>query len=84
MLWETHAAVRYRDGRVLLMDMSDQREEDLRRAGFCAYMILFEHDNGSLLEAELWSQDRPVMPDYLNAAHLLFGDEPGSLLFDDR
>jgi hypothetical protein len=27
-------------------------------------------------------QEEPTLPDYLNAAHLLFNDEPGSVHWD--
>lgn len=73
------AAIRYRDGAFILKDVLHERASDLRRAGFRAYPIHLAHDNGSQLEADLWSQEPPRVSDYLNAVQLLFDNEPGSL-----
>ncbi len=75
----TQAAVRYRDGHVILMAVFREQATDLRRAGFRAYPLRLDRDHGSPLEADLWSQETPRLSDYLNAAMLLFDDEPGSL-----
>jgi len=76
------AAIRYRDGTVILKDVLHERAKDLRRAGFRAYCIRLAHDNGSQLEADLWSQEPPTVSDYLNAVQLLFDNEPGSLSWE--
>jgi hypothetical protein len=75
----TRAAVRYRDGRVALMVVLRDEATSLRRAGFLAHHMRLRRDDGSVLEADFWTQERPRLSDYLNAAFLLFGDEPGSL-----
>jgi len=84
MLHTTSAVLRYRDGCVVLMNALRVGEEDLRCAGFRAYWIRFEHDDGSRFAAELWSQDLPTLADYLNAAQLLFDTQPGSLSWAPR
>lgn len=76
------AAIRYRDGALILKDVLHERAKDLRRAGFRAYCIRLAHDNGSQVEADLWSQEPPTVSDYLNAVQLLFDNEPGSLSWE--
>lgn len=75
----TRAVVRNRDGGATLHDVLSKESAMLRRAGFRSYSIRLEPDHGPALEANLWSQDEPRLTDYLNAALLLFGDQPGSL-----
>jgi hypothetical protein len=76
------AAVRYRDGHVILVDVLRNDAKTLQRAGFSPHPIRLEHDDGSAVESDLWTQDTPQLADYLHAAFLLFGDEPGSLSWD--
>ena len=54
----------------------------LWRAGFRPSVLRLRRDRGGVVEANLWTQDEPRLTDYLNAAVLLFGDEPGSLSWD--
>lgn len=75
----TRAVLRYRDGRMVLIDVFREQPADLRRAGFQAYPLRFDHDDGKRVETDLWSQEKPRLADYLNAAMLLFDTEPGSL-----
>ena len=76
------AAIRYRDGSCVLKDVMRERSKELRRAGFRAYCIRLAHDDGAQIEADLWSQEPPSVADYLNAVHLLFDNEPGSLSWE--
>jgi hypothetical protein len=78
----TRGAVRYRDGRIGIVDMLGRERVHLRRAGFCPYQLTLERHDGSRLCSELWMQEEPTLADYLNAAHLLFNDEPGSVHWD--
>lgn len=78
----TRAAVRYRDGVAVLMDVLRNEAAILRRAGFRPFSIMLERDDGLVVRANLWSQDAPQLADYLNAAFLLFDDEPGSLSWE--
>jgi len=73
------AVVRYRDGRAILRWLSPQDPRDLLRAGFRPFQLVLRRQDGSELEGSLWMQDDPSTADYLNAANLLFLDEPGSL-----
>jgi hypothetical protein len=78
----TRAAVRYRDGAVVLADVLRDEAAIIRRAGFRPHALQLQQDDGLVLEANLWSQETPHLTDYLNAALLLFGDEPGSLSWE--
>ena len=75
----TRAVVRDREGGATLHDVLNNESAMLRRAGFRSFSIRLEPNEGPALEANLWSQDEPRLTDYLNAALLLFGDQPGSL-----
>lgn len=75
----TRGAVRYRDGRIVVMDVLRRERMHLLQAGFSPHQLVLQRDDGSRVESELWTQDDPCLADYLNAANLLFGDEPGSL-----
>jgi hypothetical protein len=75
----TRAAIRYRDGGMVLTAALQREKVQLRRAGFCPYPLTLERHDGSCVQSELWMQDEPHLADYLNAANLLFGDEPGSI-----
>lgn len=78
----TRGAVRYRDGLIAIVPLLGRERVHLRRAGFCPYELTLQRDDGSRLQSELWMQDEPCLADYLNAAHLLFDDEPGSVHWD--
>ena len=78
----TRGAVRYRDKRVVLLNVLHPERVHLRRAGFSAHSITLERNDGSCVVADLWIQDEPCLADYLNAAYLLFDDEPGSVHWD--
>lgn len=78
----TRAAVRYRDGLMVLMVVLRDEAKSLRRAGFVARPMTLRRHDGSVIEADLWTQERPRLTDYLNGAFLLFGDEPGSLSWE--
>ncbi len=73
------AAIRYRNGQLVMQDVMRREAVELRRAGFRAWPIQLTREDGRRLEADLWSQERPTLADYLNASYLLFDDEPGSL-----
>ena len=75
----TRAAVYYRDGCMVLMVVLRDEAKSLRRAGFLAHPMRLRRENNTVVEADLWTQEPPRLSDYLNAAFLLFGDEPGSL-----
>ena len=75
----TRGAVRYRDGCTVIVNVLGRERVHLRRAGFCPYELTLQRDDGSRVVSELWMQDEPCLADYLNAAHLLFDDEPGSV-----
>lgn len=75
----TRAAVRYRDGRMVLTAVLRDEAKSLRRAGFLAHPMRLRREDSTVVEANLWTQEPPRLSDYLNAALLLFGDEPGSL-----
>jgi hypothetical protein len=75
----SQAAVKYRDGRFILIDVFSDQARNLERAGFRAHSLYLDRDNGTVVEADLWMQDEPRLTDYLHAAVLLFDDEPGSL-----
>lgn len=75
----TLCAVRLRDGRMVLRDALSLECTQLRRAGFRPHCLRLTGEDGTIKEAELWMQDAPALADLLNAAHLLFQDEPGSL-----
>ena len=79
VLKRTQAAVKYRDGEMILLQVLPEREQQLRRAGFNLHGLELRRDDGSIVEAELWIQDEPKLTDYLRAVFLVFGDEPGSL-----
>ena len=64
---------------MVLRDGLSLERAQLRRAGFRPHCLTLATENGSTKEAELWIQDEPTLSDLLNAAHLLFQDEPGSL-----
>ena len=64
---------------MVLRDALSLEQTQLRRAGFRPHRLQLTRDDGSVKEAELWIQDAPALSDLLNAAHLLFQDEPGSL-----
>lgn len=78
----TRGAVRYRDGRMAIANVLSRERVHLRRAGFCPYRLTLERHDGSRICSELWMQDEPSLADYLNAAHLLFDDEPGAVHWD--
>jgi hypothetical protein len=78
----TRGAVRYRDGQMVIMNVLQRERVHLRRAGFCPYLVTLDRDDGSRVDAELWAQDEPGLVDYLNAAYLLFDDEPGAVHWD--
>ena len=78
----TRGAVRYRDGRMSIVNVLRRERVHLRRAGFCPHRLTLERHDGSRVQSELWIQDEPTLADYLNAAHLLFDDEPGSVHWD--
>jgi len=71
--------VKYRDGRFILIGVFTDEARNLERAGFRAHALYLQRDDGSVVEADLWMQDEPKLADYLHAAVLLFGDEPGSV-----
>lgn len=73
------AAIRYRDGVVIRVSVSRGKAMDLRRAGFLPYILYLTRDDGSRVDADLWSQDPPRLTDYLNAGVVVFETEPGSL-----
>ena len=75
----TRAVVRHRDGAIVLLDVLRKEAAMLWRAGFRPHVMRLQPDQGCALEANLWTRDQPRLSDYLNAALLLFGDEPGSL-----
>lgn len=75
----TEAAVKYRDGQFILLAVFAAEARDLTRAGFRAYALQLRRDDGTVIEGDLWIQDEPRISDYLNAAVLLFDDQPGSL-----
>jgi len=75
----TLAAVRFRDGRMVLRDVLTHQRIELLRAGFRPFTITLDADRGGTREADLWMQEAPSLADYLNAANLLFQNEPGSL-----
>lgn len=75
----TRAAIRYRNGQLIMQDVLRREAVELRRAGFRAFPIQLTRDDGLVLEADLWSQESPTLAAYLNAAYLLFDDAPGSL-----
>lgn len=79
VLKRTQAAVQYRDGQTILLQVLAEQEEHLRRAGFHAHTLQLRRDDGSVVEADLWIQDEPKLTDYLRAGFLLFDDVPGSL-----
>ena len=81
-LFLTRAVLRYRDGACVLMEVLRDEEAVLRRAGFFPASISLMREDGTILEAHLWSQDAPQLTDFLNAAFLLFDDEPGSLSWE--
>ena len=64
---------------MILLQVLPEREEHLRRAGFHAHALQLRRDDDSVVEADLWIQDEPRLTDFLNAALLLFDDEPGAL-----
>jgi hypothetical protein len=78
----TQVALRYRDGRMIQYEIPRLDPGVLEQAGFTAYRISLDHDDGTRIDGALWSQDPPSLADYLNAAILLFGTEPGSLSWD--
>lgn len=78
-LKRSQAAIKYRDGQMILLQVLPHREQHLRRAGFHAHVLELRRDDDSVVEAELWIQDEPRLTDFLNAALLLFDDEPGAL-----
>lgn len=78
----TRGVVRFRDGRMVVSDVLRTERIHLRRAGFCPHELTLMRNDGTRLQSELWMQDEPSLVDYLNAAHLLFDDEPGSLEWD--
>jgi len=73
------AAVKYRDGRFILIGVFEDEARDLERAGFRPHPLRLHRDDGTVVTADLWIQDEPKLTDYLHAAFLLFDDEPGSL-----
>jgi hypothetical protein len=73
------SAVRYRDGRLCILNVLRRERVHLRRAGFRPFLLTLDRDDGSRVQSELWTQDEPALVDYLNAAHLLFDDDPGSV-----
>lgn len=75
--------MKYRDGQMILVQVLAERVEHFRRAGFNAHALQLRRDDGSLVVADLWTQDPPSLADYLNAALLLFDDEPGSLDWEE-
>ena len=75
----TRAAVHYRDGRMVLMVVLRDEAKSLRRAGFLAHCMRLRRQDSTVIEADLCTQEPPRLSDYLNAAFLVFGDEPGSL-----
>jgi hypothetical protein len=78
----TRGAVRYRDGRIAIVNVLSRERAHLVRAGFTPFQLILDRHDGSRLCSELWAQDEPSLADYLNAAHLLFNDEPGSVHWD--
>ena len=78
-LKRTEAAIKYRDGQMILFQVLPQHEQHLRRAGFHVHVLQLRRDDDSVVEADLWIQDEPRLTDLLNAALLLFDDEPGAL-----
>jgi hypothetical protein len=76
------AAVRFRDGRMVLRHVLGQERIELLRAGFRPFTIRLAADRGGTQEADLWMQEKPSLADYLNAANLVFLNEPGSLSWD--
>lgn len=80
----TRAVIRYRDGYRAIADVLRREKVHLRRAGFRSYQLTLERHDGSCVQSELWMQDEPHLADYLNAANLLFGDEPGSVRWAPR
>ena len=79
----TRAVVRYRDGAAVLLHVLRKEAATLRQAGFRPHSIALQPDQGPTLVANLWTQDDPRLTDYLNAALLLYGDEPGSLSWEE-
>lgn len=75
-------AVRYRDGRMAILDVLRHERVHLRRAGFRNYLLTLARIDGSRVQSDLWMQDEPTLTEYLNAAHLLFGDDPGSVFWE--
>ena len=75
----TRASVWFRDGRLVLRDVLDEERRELLRAGFRRHTITLTRDDGSTKEADLWIQDTPSLTQMLNAVHLMFDDEPGSI-----
>ena len=76
---QNSAVIQYRDREMVLRNVSDRDRRHLLRAGFHPNRLTLARDAGGELVGTLWTQEEPSVPDYLNAATLLFGDEPGSL-----
>lgn len=75
----TLAAVRFRNGQMVLRAVLSREREQLLRAGFHPTILSLASDSGAITEADLWAQEDPSLCDMLNAAILVFQDEPGSL-----
>lgn len=73
------SCIRFRDGRLVLRNVVDADRTELLRAGFRRHTITLTREDGSTKKADVWAQDAPSIPQMLNAAHLLFDDEPGSI-----
>lgn len=78
----TRGAVRYRDGRMTILNVLRHERVHLRRAGFRSYLLTLVRNDGSRVQSDLWTQDEPTLADCLNAAHLLFNDDPGSVFWE--
>src|SRR5690348_9223840 len=81
-LFLTRAALRYRDGACLLMEVLREEAAMLRRAGFFPTPISLTHEDGTILEPNLWSQDTPQRTGFLAAGFLPSDDEPAPLSWE--
>ena len=59
--------MKYRDGEFILLAVFAEEARNLERAGFRARSLQLHRDDGTIVEADLWIQDEPTLPDFLHA-----------------